>query len=151
MWTKHWVVHHLPLIEPFAGYPFGGIGLLKSPLITLSIVHTTNTGAAWSLFSNFPSLLLFVRLVITLGLIAYLLFFEPPKQLKVPLTFVAAGALGNIIDFYLYGHVVDMIYCIFYRYSYPIFNIADSVIFCSVAYLLISTVWRKKALQSNVT
>ena len=57
----------------------------------------------------------------------------------MPLTCIAAGALGNILDFFLYGHVIDMFYLIFYKYSYPIFNVADSAIFLSVMYLLFTS------------
>ena len=133
--TKYWVSHHLPLIQPFIGYPFGGIGILNAAFLKVSIVHTTNTGTAWGFFPNYLNFLLFFRIAIAGGLLAYLFFFHPPKYLQMPLTLIAAGAFGNILDVFLYGHVIDMIYCIFYRYSYPIFNIADSAIFCSVLYL----------------
>ena len=137
--TKYWVAHHLPLIQPYLGYPFGGIGILNTAALKISIVHTTNTGTAWGLLSNYQGLLLFFRIAITGGILGYLIFFTPPKRLRMPLTCIAAGALGNIIDFFLYGHVIDMFYFIFYHYSYPIFNIADSAIFCSVIYLLLTS------------
>jgi len=135
--TKYWVHHHLPIMQPFIGYPYGGMGIFQSSFFTLSIVHTTNTGTAWGLFSHLPNLLLIFRIAITAGLLTYLLFFKPPKPLQMAITLIAAGALGNILDFFLYGHVVDMIYCIFYKYSYPIFNLADSAIFCSVLYIFL--------------
>lgn len=141
--TKYWVVNHLPLIQPYMGFPFGGIGFLNTALLKISIVHTTNTGTAWGLFSDQLKLLLFFRILITGGLLSYLLFFRPKKYLLIPLTLICAGAMGNILDIFLYGHVIDMIYCIFYKYSYPIFNVADSAIFCSVAYLVFTT-YRKK-------
>ena len=134
--TKYWIVHHLPLMQLYGGYPFGGIGIFQTVPFTLSIVHTINTGTAWGLFSNYQMLLLILRILITAALLVYLCIFKPAKFFQLPLLFVAAGAMGNILDYFLYGHVVDMIYCVFYKYSYPIFNIADSAIFCSVAYLL---------------
>ncbi len=97
----------------------------------------TNTGTAWGLFSNFQIPLLIVRILIICGLLGYLLFFRPAKYLRLPLFIIAAGALGNILDFFLYGHVIDMFYFIFYKYSYPIFNIAYSAIFCSIVYLIL--------------
>lgn len=141
--TKHWVVTHLPLIRPLAGFPFGGIGVLDTSWLKISIVHTTNTGTAWGLFSNFQGLLLVVRLLIVGGLLGYLLFLKPPQFLRMPLALILGGALGNILSVFVYGHVVDMIYLIFFQYSYPIFNVADSMIFCSVAYLFFYTTRKK--------
>jgi signal peptidase II len=140
-------VHYIPHIQPYLGYPFGGIGLINTTLLKISIVHTTNTGAAWGLFANYQMMLLILRMLITGGVLGYLLFFKPPKKLVIPFVCIAAGALGNIVDYFLYGHVVDMIYCIFYKYSYPVFNVADSVVFLSVFYLLFQS---KKVRSSDV-
>lgn len=98
----------------------------------------TNTGTAWGLLSNFQVPLLILRIVIVGGILGYLLFFKPAKHLRLPLFAISAGALGNIIDYFLYGHVIDMIYFIFYKYSYPIFNVADSAIFLAIAYIIFS-------------
>ncbi|NGX38492.1 MAG: Lipoprotein signal peptidase [Chlamydiae bacterium] len=133
--SKYWVAHQLPLIQLYSGFPFGGIGILNTSLLKISFVHTTNTGTAWGFFSNYQIALLVVRMLVTGGILSYLLYFSVPKYLQIPLTCIAAGALGNIIDFFLYGHVIDMAYFIFYKYSYPIFNIADAAIFLSVLYL----------------
>ncbi len=148
--TKYWVVHNLPLIQLYQGFPFGGIGILNSALMKISIVHTTNTGTAWGLFSEYRTLLLCFRIALTVSLLGYLFFFKPRVGLLVPLTLISAGALGNILDMFLYGHVVDMIYCIIYRYSYPIFNVADSAIFCSVCYLVIGS-YRKKGAKARAS
>ena len=135
--TKYWVASHLPLMQLYQGFPFDGIGILDTTLLKISIVHTTNTGTAWGFLANFQGLLLGVRILITGIIIGYLILKKPTKRLAIPLTCIAAGAIGNIVDFFLYGHVIDMIYLIFYKYSYPIFNLADSAIFLSVLYLLL--------------
>lgn len=137
--TKYWISHNVPLIQPFEGFPFGGIGVFDTEFVKFSIVHTTNKGIAWGMLANYQTALLICRILITLGIIGYLSFSKPPKQTAIPLTLVAAGATGNIIDYFLYGHVIDMFYFIFYTYSYPIFNVADSAIFCGVAVLLFSS------------
>ncbi len=147
--SKYWVAHHLPLIQPFYGFPFGGIEVLETSLLKISVVHTTNTGTAWGLFSNFQGFLLFVRIAITGGILGYLTLAKPPKYLQMPLAIIAAGALGNIVDFFVYGHVIDMFYFIFHKYSYPIFNVADSAIFCSVAYLFFTS--KKSKRRSHVS
>ncbi|MBS0629901.1 MAG: signal peptidase II [Verrucomicrobia bacterium] len=135
--SKYWVVNHLPLIQPYLGFPYGGIGVLNTTLLKFSIVHMTNTGTAWGLLANFQIPLLIVRIVVTGAMLGYLLFFKPANYLRIPLFMIGAGAIGNILDYFLYGHVIDMFYFIFYKYSYPIFNIADSAIFCGIAYLVL--------------
>ncbi len=147
--TKAWVAHKLPLIQPYLGYPFGGIGVIDTSLLKFSIVHTTNTGTAWGMLASYQGALLFFRILITGGIICYLLFFKTPKELIIPFTCIVAGATGNILDFFVYGHVIDMFYFIFYRYSYPVFNIADAAIFCSIVYLLLNS--KKIRFRSDVT
>lgn len=137
--TKYWVAHTISIIQPYLGYPFGGIGVINTALFKFSIVHTTNTGTAWGVLASHQGALLVFRVLITLGIIGYLFFANPPKKILLPLTCIVAGATGNIIDYFTYGHVIDMFYFIFYRYSYPIFNIADTAIFCSIVYLLINS------------
>ena len=137
--SKYWVAHNLPVIQPFLGFPFGGIGIFKTSWITFSIVHTTNTGIAWGMLANFQVVLLVMRILITAGIIVYLVFCNPAKEIRIPLTLVAAGASGNIIDYFIHGHVVDMCYFIFYRYSFPIFNVADLTIFCAVVYIFFNS------------
>lgn len=138
--SKYWVAHHLPVIQPYLGYPFGGIGLLKTSLVTFSLVHTTNTGIAWGMLSDYQILLLICRIAITLALIGYLAFGNSLKHLtRMSLTLIAAGATGNILDFFFYGHVIDMFYLILHRYSYPVFNVADAAIFCAAVYLLLTS------------
>lgn len=144
--SKYWVSSELPLLALYKGFPFGGIGILNTTLLKISIVHTTNTGAAWGVLSNFQGILLFCRISITLAILGYLLFGKPSRMLQYALTIIAAGAVGNIIDFFLYGHVIDMFYFIFYKYSYPIFNVADAAIFCTVVYLLL---FHRKAKQKR--
>lgn len=133
--SKYWVAHDLSIIQPFSSYPFGGVGVFKTSWITFSIVHTTNTGIAWGMLADFQIILLVLRIVITAAIIFYVFLFNSPKKIRIPLTLIAAGASGNILDYFIYGHVVDMFYFIFFRYSFPIFNVADIFIFLGVVYL----------------
>ena len=50
-------------------------------------------------------------------------------------TGVLAGGIGNMIDRFLYGYVVD--FFSFVLIHYPIFNVADCYIVVSVFFLLI--------------
>jgi signal peptidase II len=144
--SKYWVNAHLPAIQsslPF--YPYGGMGVFQNVLgIDFSINKTYNTGGAWSLFSNFPHALLISRIGIIIGLFTYTLGFNKNRARDIPLLLILTGAIGNIIDFFLYGAVIDMFYFVLWGYSYPIFNVADALIFFGVASLLIQELLKKR-------
>jgi signal peptidase II len=140
--SKFWTQSHIPLMYASAPvYPYGGIGIFKDFFgVEFSLVHATNTGAAWSLFSDHASGLLILRLILITGLI-FFLFKEKSPYLKLPIGLIIAGALGNILDIFFYGHVIDMFYFVFWGYSYPVFNVADSAI-CLGVFLYILNSWK---------
>lgn len=136
-------------IPPFAGggYPFGGIPVFANfGGISFSLNYTVNTGAAWGMFHGYPGLLFGLRV---LSLIA--ISFYMKNQLKTPLQkgafmLVLAGGIGNVIDYGLYGHVIDFFHFVLWGYSFPIFNCADTYITVGVI-LLMATFWLQKKRQ----
>ena len=149
--SKFIVQQNLPLINDYPSYPFGGIGITQNfHGITFSLVHAINHGAAWSLFSSYPHLLLSVRLIVILGVLFALIFSKAYRNYATALIFIIVAALGNVVDFFIYGHVIDLFYFIFWGYSYPIFNVADSVIFCSMAWILLSSLMKKKNIKDGI-
>ena len=103
----------------------------------LQITYTRNPGAAFSVGGSFTIILsavaitvavVIVRMASRLGSIAW----------AVALGGILGGALGNLLDRILRepgpfrGHVVDWIAVP----HYPVFNIADSAIFCSAALMI---------------
>jgi signal peptidase II len=58
--------------------------------------------------------------------------------------FIMGGALGNVVDRVLYGHVVDFILVYYRHWYYPAFNLADSFI-CSGAALMVIDSLKKPA------
>ena len=149
--TKSFVRNNLSEIR-FASpeYPFGGIPVFHDwQGIDFSINFATNTGAAWSLLAGYQELLVYLRIAIVVGIAVYLLFVKNSPFRQVAYTFILVGAIGNILDHFLYGYVVDLFYFIFWGYSYPIFNVADSAIFCGVALLLVQSFFRKNSLHAE--
>jgi signal peptidase II len=118
--TKILAIHFIPPLE-FGAYPFGGIGIFSIGGVTFSLNYIVNTGAAWGIFAGHSGFLFLLRVLIILGI-----FFFAPKRWQVWLILV--GAIGNAIDYCLYGHVVDFLHFTFWGYSFPVFNIADSCI-----------------------
>lgn len=133
-------------IPPMArgGYPFGGIGIFPDFLgISFSLNYVVNTGAALGFFPGHPSLLFGLRAFIILGLIAYLIFFKGKECRTFPLWLIVTGAIGNALDFLLYGHVIDFFHFNFWSRSFPVFNFADSYITIGVFFLLLFESFKK--------
>ena len=116
-----------------------------------SLVHVSNTGAAFSLLQG--NNLFFIALaIVALAVVIFLLVrdrwqTDPSRRLqwttKVSLAFLAAGILGNLIDRLVKGSVVDFLHFYFREYAWPSFNVADSCI-CVAAGLLILASFRKQ-------
>lgn len=128
--TKGLVYTYLPVTNSFSyDYPYGGIGIFKNFLgIEFSINHMTNTGAAWGVLGDYQLALMVIRIALIMGLCIYLFFFNHHFSWQLPLIFIIAGASGNVMDFFVYGHVVDMVHFVLWGYDFPVFNVADSAI-----------------------
>ena len=61
------------------------------------------------------------------------------------LGFVVGGALGNVIDRFLHGAVVDFLDFHAAGYHWPAFNVADSAITIGVVILIIDSLKSKPA------
>ena len=148
---KAYIHHNIPTISASMPiYPYGGIGVFRDwHGIDFSIVHVINTGAAWGAFASLQEYLLYARVAIIGGLLTYLFLVQATPYRKFSLTLVTTGAVGNVIDFFAYGHVVDMFYFKLWSYSYPVFNVADSLIFSGIMLLLIEALISKFRQKSS--
>lgn len=121
-------------------YPFGGIPVFSNFLgIQFSIVHAINKGAAWGIFADYQTSLLYFRIILIFTTLIYAVYFNKNSQYNIPLTLILTGATCNVLDYFIYGHVVDMFYFIFWGFSYPVFNIADILIFIGIFWLVLFT------------
>jgi signal peptidase II len=114
----------------------------------LSLVHATNTGAAWSLFSSATPVLIVLRLIAGIGILIWLIRTpKTPRPQQIAFSLIAAGAIGNAIDGLTRGFVIDMlwshwlsaIYSPIFRGEFPIFNIADIGVIGGTILLLVSS------------
>ncbi|MBI5274101.1 MAG: signal peptidase II [Chlamydiales bacterium] len=139
--TKFSAKEFLPAMDWLhPSYPYGGIGIFEDFFgINFSLNYVENRGTAWGLFSSYFDSLLIGRTVLILFLCIYLVFVNKDKSKQVPLVMIIAGAVGNIIDCFVYEYVVDMIHFNFWGYSYPVFNVADASICLGAFILMIQT------------
>jgi signal peptidase II len=111
-----------------------------------------NSGAAFGILTGQRSFFLIVTVIVAAGLIWYIFRTYRRGQRLAPLAYslVLGGAIGNFIDRARFGEVVDFFKFRFQfdwfgqavDYTYPIFNVADTAIFCGVTLALIQ-VWRE--------
>ena len=101
----------------------------------MRFTHIKNTGAAFGFFQN-ANLVLGILAVIIVGVL--IVFYQKvhieEKLARVALGMQVGGAIGNLIDRVLDGHVTDFISV----GSFPIFNIADSAVTVGVGLLLLA-------------
>ncbi|MGZ3733142.1 MAG: signal peptidase II [Parachlamydiaceae bacterium] len=150
--SKHWVHVSLPVMSShFPSYPYGGIPVFKDFLgIEFSLTHITNRGAAWGVLNGFQESLVGLRILLILAMLGYVLFYHRTlDQEKLPLTLIIAGAAGNVMDYFVYGHVVDMFHFVLWGYSFPVFNIADSSVCIGIAWLIGLSLFQKTSAEEN--
>jgi signal peptidase II len=139
-WYVHSNIPKMSWLYPL--YPYGGIGVFKDIFgVGFSINYVQNPGAAWGFFSSYSDYLFYFRIIIILSLIIYLIYSKPSLKKAVGICLIVTGAVGNIIDHILYGFVVDMFYFTFGSYSFPVFNVADSLITIGIGWILLGSVF----------
>lgn len=114
-------------------------GILAGPfmgLIDIRLVH--NTGGAWGIFSDSTFGLGIFSLIVCLAIAAF--FFATIKQTSglqtIAFALIVAGGIGNAIDRFMQGYVIDFIEFSFF--DFPVFNVADIGVTCGFALLIIS-------------
>jgi signal peptidase II len=64
------------------------------------------------------------------------------RMFCLALALIMGGALGNVIDRVVHGHVIDFLDFYIGRYHWPAFNLADSAIFLGAALLIVDEIRR---------
>lgn len=96
------------------------------------ITHVSNTGAAFGILKGSVPFLIFTT-VCAVFTIVFLLNRRSASWLEnLAWALVLGGALGNLYDRLVYGHVVDFIDL----RVWPVFNLADSAICAGVVLVL---------------
>ncbi len=120
-------------IDALADTPYG-VEIL--PFFNLVLVE--NRGISFGLFGGGtlpPSLLAAVALAVTLALVIWLRRVET-RLLAAAIGLVIGGALGNVIDRFRFGAVVDFLDFHWDDFHWPAFNLADAAISVGVVVLL---------------
>ena len=124
--TKHWA---RGLTQPMTLIP-GVIGLQ----------YAENTGMAFSLLSGQPWLLGVLSAVLIIAGAMVLRRYRLGRLSRVAAMLMLGGAVGNMIDRFFTGYVVDMIEVLAFRFA--IFNVADACLTVGCCLMAVSLLFK---------
>jgi len=114
-----------------------------------NLTHIRNRGAIFGFFSHSESRVLFIFLtlvsLVALGLVIYYFFKTPSSQIlmKISLSVILAGALGNLMDRLFRGYVIDFLDFHIKNWHWPSFNVADACITIGAFLLIFILVFKR--------
>jgi signal peptidase II len=135
---KIWVDTTLPLHEAVPVAPF------------FYLYRTYNLGVAFSMLAGMDGwFIVGMRIVIVIFVVW--LWRRTPADHRFAHTgfaMIVAGAIGNLLDRFLYGHVID--YVLFHTgsWSFAVFNLADSFISVGAALVILDEFLRSRKARS---
>ena len=111
-----------------------------------NLVPVWNSGISFGMLAGYSEampmiisvLTILISIVLLIWLITAISIF-----LKLALSFILGGAVGNIIDRIQYGAVIDFIDIHFFDFHWPAFNVADAAITIGVCFFLLDSFWKK--------
>lgn len=127
---------------------FYGQEIAVFPFFDLTLRY--NTGAAFSFLAQAGGwqrwFFSFIAFAVVVGISWRLVKIADSNRLEsFALTFILGGAVGNLYDRLVYGHVVDFLQFHWQQsWYFPAFNLADSAITFGVILMLLESVVTKK-------
>ena len=113
----------------------------------LNLVFVRNTGISFGLLNDggFFQRWLLTFFAIAVGIILSIIGMITDRILfRFSLVFISSGAIGNAIDRFYFGGVIDFIDFYAYNIHWPAFNLADSFIFIGMIFLILDSFYNKK-------
>jgi signal peptidase II len=128
-------------------YLIANVALPVIPFFNLTLSY--NKGAAFSFLNSASGwqMWMFGAIAIVVSIIILVWLFRLPKKEKwvgIALALIVGGAIGNLLDRFIYGHVIDFIDWYISNLHWPVFNIADSAICVGAFMLFCDALFRKK-------
>jgi len=118
-----------------------------------NLVLTYNPGAAFSFLSEQSGwqrwFLAGIAAIAAIVIIFLLNKYQNEKLFCLSLSLILGGAIGNLYDRIMLGHVVDFLDFYVETYHWPAFNIADSAIFIGTALMIYDSFKSKKEPQKQ--
>lgn len=129
--------------------PAAGIDVIGN---FFAIRKVYNTGAAWGVLPNATMILAVVSMIVAL-LLLFAYTQADSNLVKLALGLLVAGAVGNVIDRFRLGYVIDFLsFYNLFGYSFPVFNVADICVTSGAIGILIFLIFysrKKKMFREN--
>jgi signal peptidase II len=113
------------------------------------LVHIHNKGAIFGFFSQsgnrYVYLFLTLASLAALSMVVYYFFkaSSDERLLKISLSLIIAGAIGNFIDRVFKGYVIDFLDVSVKGWHWPSFNVADSCISTGAVLLIFILLFKR--------
>ena len=139
--SKFWVPLFLVILDHISkGYVWTHQYLWPKQLTPfLTIVFVKNRGISFGLLNKEQDWLFWCLtgvIILIISYVTYLLCKTKHNIMRWGLSLVLGGAIGNVIDRFVYGGVIDFIDVHILSFHWPAFNAADSFIFIGTVLLL---------------
>lgn len=108
--------------------------------------YVENYGAAFGILEGKKVFFIIMTLAVIVGISFFLIknYDEINIFLRIGISLLLGGAIGNFIDRIRFGYVVDFIsFRLIGRYDFPVFNIADIAIVIGTGLILILVLFDK--------
>ena len=129
------------------------------PVPVLSSFNLTllyNTGAAFSFLAQAGGwqrwFFLLLSLTISVALVIWIGRLQRGQTLlAIALSLILGGAVGNLIDRVVHGHVIDFIQLYYQRWYWPAFHVADSAITVGAVLLVLDNLYGNRRRTARST
>lgn len=111
-----------------------------------SFSYLENRGAAFGILQNKLVFLTIITLIVLGGILYYMLIKKPSSLwIRLSLSLIVSGAVGNMIDRVYYKYVVDFILLHYKdKYYFPTFNVADIMVVIGTIILATCVIFEDK-------
>lgn len=130
--TKLLVQHYIPL--------FGSVTVIPG---LIDLVHIQNAGVAFGIMNDVEhplrsTVTTGLALAALAGIVYYSRQMRPDERMaRVGLSLILGGAVGNLIDRFRIGHVVDFVDVFRGDWHFWAFNVADAAITCGAVLIFV--------------
>jgi lipoprotein signal peptidase len=142
--SKWWVLNviELPRVGQIVLLPVLNLTMVWNQGVTFGLLRQDGPWGAWILGG--------VALAVVVALGVWLRRAESVLS-AAALGAIAGGAIGNVIDRFRFGAVVDFLHAHAFGWSWYVFNVADAAIVCGVGALLIEGLFPRDRLPPAAT
>jgi len=136
--SKQLAEHYLLLHQSVSIMPSFNFTLMYNPGAAFSFLSDAGGWQRW-LFSGLAA-------AVSIAIASWLKTMDGRQNtLAAALALILGGALGNLVDRLLYGHVVDFVDLYYAGWHWPAFNIADAAITLGAALMVVDALFARRS------